>query len=165
MKYLHPVVLFFCIFLASCSTEDQNLVNNHGAPLTQNAVNPDHMWELIIDVVNNNGVAVSQNFCVYRTQDNTVHGCGTNGSGPWAANVDEIQWPQIPEEIVPNLLYGVEYKIQTSPNDHSDVLIIKYLGAGSTSPDSYFRFNVDTGRMTIVSLGENVEARILAGKR
>jgi len=123
-----------------------------------------HPWEFIVNVVDNNGNTATQNFCVYRTQDNSVHGCGTNQTGSWwAANVDEIQWPQTQDEIIPNLIYGVEYKLQTSPNDHSDVLIFKFISAGN--PDSYFRFNVDTGRLTIISLGENVEARIVSGKR
>lgn len=153
------IIIITSIFAFSCS--DENSLNENSTYIKNFKDNSIiHNWELIITIVDNNGNPASEYLCVYRTDNNVLHGCGENQVGSWwAANVDEIQWPQTPEEIVPNLLYGVQYRISSPNMPDGGAVLIKYNYAGN--PDTYLRYNKDKGQFFLESLGEGVQVSIL----
>lgn len=162
LKINFAVFIIISLFLfSSCNNEDSVHNNYQNEPqITNNENLIAHPWELIITVVDNNGNDASEYFCFYRADNNALHGCGSNPLGGWwSANVDELQWPQQSGEIIPNLLYGVQYRVEAPNTEGANVMYIRFNYAGN--PDTYIRYNKDRGQFTIESLGQGVDIQIL----
>lgn len=158
---MKQIIVLIIISLTLISCNDENYINvtekSNNNPGDNSVLHP---WELIITVVDNNNNPASEYLCFYRADNNALHGCGSNQTGNWwAANVDELQWPQQSGEIIPNLLYGVRYRVEIPNFEGGNVMYIKFNYPGN--PDTYITLNKDRGQFTVTTKGQGVEIQIL----
>jgi hypothetical protein len=143
--YLSIIAMFFI----TCSKQQEIDLGPKLESIDKNSNKKSaHIFELIVTYLDNAGNYHPGTFCMYEVATQALWQCQSqtvNGLDFLAARWDTE---------VPTFKAGVDYYVFPPGNYPKDILKIKYAYIYcSPSPDSYFTYNKDTKKFTVVSTG------------
>jgi hypothetical protein len=153
LMYLSLIAMFFITcskqqeFELSPQLESQSISSNKKSA---------HIYELIIQYVNNAGVYQNGTFYMNEVVSQRFwQSKNATASGP---NFSAAQW----DTGIPTFNAGIYYYVFPPGNFPKDVLKIKYDQVYcSPSPDSYFKYNKDTKKYSVIKTGCGVSYEII----